>query len=227
MPEPEVDPESIEPTAAEIAAASKAEDAAAKRADKPTARRGPGRPAGSRNKSSSASSATKTAAATKTTATKPSTPAASVAGEAEAAATRRKAQKEARERRVKELKKDALEARPVIARTVGQATGIPTEFLVNEDGQLTEYGEVLAPSAMQLDLCISAYVRAEETPAGQQMLDSLDKFMPYVLMIGAAGAVGMYGLTVVKATAPIKQMVAQELATRAQQESGAPGGATG
>lgn len=233
-----LDAENIEPTDAEIAAAQKAEEEATRRAaqQKKTAapRRGPGRPPGARNKPKTTAEAADKAKQTKTSTTKPKTPPA--ASSADAERERRQAEKEARDRRTAEVAADILAQRPKLVAAIGMGTGIPTQYLLAPELDarqhptgvinLTEYGQALAPTDGQVNMVASAWVRCEETEAGEQIAEFLDKWMPYLLAIGAAGAVGMYGLTVVKTSGAIKQMIAAEIA-QATETPDVPGGATG
>ena len=139
-----------------------------------------------------------------------------------------------------------LTHRPAIVRAVGMATGLPPQFLIghavdansgaviidHDTGlpleALTVYGQQLAPAEWQVKTCVEAYVRLEETDAGRAMVEKLDRWMPYVMMAGAVGALGIYTLTVWQASQAIRPMIAAEIAAQAGAAApDAPGGSAG
>lgn len=229
-------PEDIEPTDADIAAAQAAEEAARREATKVAAKattppkRGPGRPPGSPNKKPSERAA-REASKTPTKVVAPSTPPID-----DTAATRaaREAKKKERKKRVAEVTKQLDEMRPDIAAAIGMATGIPASYLivekrtpqgkavVDQDGdpvrELTHYGEVLAPKPGQLKMVAKAWVAGEETESGAKIAESLDRYMPYAMMAGGVIALGMWAVSATTAASAVKQMIAEEIA----QTGGAP-----
>lgn len=233
-------PDEHEPTDQEIADAAdrEAKDAAARaRADKktpPPARRGPGRPPGAKNRKPGESEARARGAATATATapTRKSTPPraalpASGGSQDDADRAARQAQREARKRRVAELTTQAKEMRPDFVTGVGMLSGLPAEFLVQPrimngqpviDGDtgepvrdLTVYGQALAPKDWQLKMCAQTYARIEETDIGERFADAVDKWAPYLLMVGAVGAVGMYAFTAMQTAAALRPMIADEI----------------
>jgi hypothetical protein len=243
-----IDGEIVEPTDAEIAAAAavEAKDAAAEAKRSDAAKRGPGRPPGAKNKTAATKTATTRATTTRTTSSAPKSTPAAITGMPDLdAATRadRKRVKDERAAHVAQLTGEMLQHRTSVVRAVGMATGLPGQFLVgvavdennapivDENGRqveaLTAYGQALAPQEWQVKTCVEAYVRLEETEQGQKMLATMDRFMPYALMVGALGALGMYTMTVLQASQAIKPMIAQEMQAQAAANDGLPPQAPG
>jgi hypothetical protein len=242
-----INPEDIEPTAAEIEAAAKAEAAATKsdaRAPKAPAR-GRGRPPGSPNKSTAEKDA-RSAGKSSLSVVKPGSGGGANTGQSEAEREAKRKARETRKKRVDEMTAAAMAQRINIVKGVGVATGVPPQFLAahpldaddepdtSEPEELTSYGEALAPKDWQVRWCADAVVRVEETEQGQRFIDEADRWMPWVMVGAGVIAVGMYTVTAMQTAAAIKPMIAAEIeaqaqaqAAAAQETPGAPGGATG